>query len=373
MSQLPVPTFSPNGGFCSSAEAISIKCSVPGCVFYYTRNGTEPVPGQTGTEIYDGANKAEVLLDGLYPTTDGGILKAIATNSGYENSLVATSQLYYYYDANPFSQYICSYITKAVGELSAGDKTVTLYYSFVLPGVKIENVISRPLSMIAGITAVQFKQAVVGALNTWKTYFESIFKTPQYGGQLTFNFEPAPNSINGGEEVNNSILLNANSIYTIPNDSGAGDIRFAVADLGNDDGLLLHSKAGHVIINGALDTVLDGQATGGTNINLDFVLLHKLGHMFGGLIDDKNGNFAKLMACKWTTLPAQQQNPAAYNLGVLFPNGLVNDTPWEKLMIERRHTALAPIRPIIPMPVFEPKVSAIAPGTKISFSIPYGG
>ena len=376
MSQLPLPTFSPNGGFCSSSEVILIKCSVPGCVFYYTRDGTEPSPGQAGTEeYYDADNYATALLDGSCPRSDNGVLRVIATKSGYENSAIATSQPYYYYDANPFTQEICSYITKAVSELGSGNKEVTLYYSFAMPGVKIDTVnISKPLSRIAGITATQFKQSAVGALNKWKVYFESIFKTPQYGGQLTLNFAEAPNSINGGEETNNFIYMNPGVVYSIPNASGAGDIRFAIADLGSDNGMLSSSSYVGVVVNGSMATVLDGQATGGDTINLDFVLLHKLGHVLGGLIDDKDGDFAKIMSCKWSTLPVQQQNPSAYNLSVLFPpSGVINstNTPWEKLMIERRHTTLAPNRIVIPTPVFEPSDSSFSPGQKISFSIKY--
>ena len=375
MPQLPTPAFLRDGGFCSSNERIIIRCSVPGCVLYYTRDGTNPVPGENGTHAYNVNEHATVIVDGTYPTADHGVLKAIATKSGYDNSAVATSQPYYYYCADMWTQYICSYITKAVNGLVSGNKTVTLYYSFVMPGVKIETVnIAKPLSRIAGITAEQFKQSAITAMIKWKSYFESIFNPANsYNGQLTLSFEPAPNSINGGEETNNNIYMDSGVVYPIPNASGAGDIRFAIADLGNDDGLL-SSLSSYVVVNGSRSTVLDGQATGGNTTNLDFTLLHKLGHVLSGLIDDKDGNFAKLMACKWSTLPIQQQNPSAYNLSALFPpNGVINatNTSWEKLMVERRHTTLAPNRPIVPAPVFEPSVSAIYPGQRIGFSIPY--
>jgi hypothetical protein len=75
---LPAPTFSPVTGTYSSSQSVTISDQTPGTTIYYTTNGTMPT---TSSNVYSSA-----ITVGASET-----LQAIAVESGYNNSPVASS------------------------------------------------------------------------------------------------------------------------------------------------------------------------------------------------------------------------------------------------------------------------------------------
>ncbi|HXO62067.1 MAG TPA: chitobiase/beta-hexosaminidase C-terminal domain-containing protein [Candidatus Acidoferrales bacterium] len=77
-SQVATPTFSPGQGSYPSAQAVSISTTTSGATIYYTTNGTTPT---TSSSVYSGPITVSATET----------LKAIATESGFFNSNVATA------------------------------------------------------------------------------------------------------------------------------------------------------------------------------------------------------------------------------------------------------------------------------------------
>jgi len=75
---LPAPTFSPAAGTYTTAQSVTISDATTGTTIYYTTNGTTPT---TSSSVYSGAITVSATET----------LKAIAVETGYSNSAVATA------------------------------------------------------------------------------------------------------------------------------------------------------------------------------------------------------------------------------------------------------------------------------------------
>ncbi|MGA2889405.1 MAG: chitobiase/beta-hexosaminidase C-terminal domain-containing protein, partial [Terracidiphilus sp.] len=77
-AQLPAPTFSLSSGTYNSPQSVTISDATTGTIIYYTTNGTTPT---TSSNVYSGA----------IPVNATETLEAIAVETGYTSSLVATA------------------------------------------------------------------------------------------------------------------------------------------------------------------------------------------------------------------------------------------------------------------------------------------
>jgi LysM repeat protein len=115
---LPAPTFSPAAGTYTTSQSVTISDSTAGTTIYYTTNGTTPT---TSSNVYSGAimvNATETI-------------KAIAAETGYTNSAVATAA----YTIAPvlptptFSLAPGTYTTSQSVTISDATSGTTIYYT----------------------------------------------------------------------------------------------------------------------------------------------------------------------------------------------------------------------------------------------------
>ena len=117
-SVLPVPTFSPVAGTYTASQSVTISDATSGTAIYYTTNGTTPT---TSSTKYAGA-----ITVGATET-----LEAIAVETGYTNSAVATAV----YTINPvlpaptFSPAAGTYTTSQSVTVSDATSGTTIYYT----------------------------------------------------------------------------------------------------------------------------------------------------------------------------------------------------------------------------------------------------
>jgi len=116
---LPLPTFSPAGGSYTTAQSVSIGDSTAGTTIYYTTNGTTPT---TASGQYAGAITVSATQT----------LKAIAVETGYTNSAVASAS----YTISPGTLPAPSInpaggVFNSAQSVSLGDSTTgtTIYYT----------------------------------------------------------------------------------------------------------------------------------------------------------------------------------------------------------------------------------------------------
>jgi hypothetical protein len=115
---LPAPTFSPAAGTYSTSQSVTISDATTGTTIYYTTNGTTPT---TSSSVYGGAVTVSATET----------LEAIAVETGYTNSAVATAA----YIINPllpaptFSPAAGTYSTSQSVAISDATAGTTIYYT----------------------------------------------------------------------------------------------------------------------------------------------------------------------------------------------------------------------------------------------------
>jgi hypothetical protein len=116
------PVFTPAGGTYNSTQSVTISDSTVGAVIYYTTDGTTPtIPPSGTTTQYSGA--------AIAVTTTGTTLKAIASASSNQNSVVASST-YNLVAATPtFSPAPGTYPSSQSVTLSDTTSGATIYYT----------------------------------------------------------------------------------------------------------------------------------------------------------------------------------------------------------------------------------------------------
>lgn len=82
-AQVEKPVISPPTGTYSGQQIISITCSTPGALIYYSPTGNIPVVGATHTKLYTGP----------FPLLQSGTIRAIGVLDGAANSSVAVSYI----------------------------------------------------------------------------------------------------------------------------------------------------------------------------------------------------------------------------------------------------------------------------------------
>ena len=115
---LPAPTFSPAAGTYATSQSVTISDATSGTTIYYTTNGTTPT---TSSTIYSGAITVSATET----------LEAIAVETGYTNSAVATAA----YTITPvlpaptFSPAAGTYATSQSVTISDATSGTTIYYT----------------------------------------------------------------------------------------------------------------------------------------------------------------------------------------------------------------------------------------------------
>ena len=115
---LPAPTFSPAAGTYTTSQSVTISDATAGTTIYYTTNGTTPT---TSSTKYTGA----------ITVSASETLEAIAVETGYTNSAVATAA-YTITPALPaptFSPAAGTYTTSQSVTISDATAGTTIYYT----------------------------------------------------------------------------------------------------------------------------------------------------------------------------------------------------------------------------------------------------
>ena len=115
---LPTPTFSPAAGTYTTSQSVIISDSTGGTTIYYTTNGTTPT---TSSTVYSGAITVSATET----------IKAIAVETGYTNSAVATAAytIAPVLPAPTFSPAAGSYTTSQSVTISDSQSGTTIYYT----------------------------------------------------------------------------------------------------------------------------------------------------------------------------------------------------------------------------------------------------
>jgi len=115
-SVLPAPTFSVAAGTYTTAQSVAISDATAGTTIYYTSNGTMPT---TSSAVYSGA----------ITVSSTETLEAIAVETGYTNSAVATATYSIAAAAPTFSVAAGTYTTTQSVAISDATPGATIYYT----------------------------------------------------------------------------------------------------------------------------------------------------------------------------------------------------------------------------------------------------